>query len=128
MKPKKNNNNLISFICKSQWLLEYVNVITIDGEDSTHNLHAGEVGTFVGFGKTTDVSNTSPVLNEIDDILIITQELCKYTYGLLLHAGEVIYILNLNSGSECCRFHLVFQFEKKNRFVLIQPMEKVLVV
>jgi len=82
--------NIRLYIKRNQYITEYVNTILLEAENTTHNLHAGEEATFTGFGKTTDISNLSPVLNEVDGLLIITNELCALTYGINIYPGTVI--------------------------------------
>ena len=64
--------------------IEYVNVIPLEQENLSPNLHAGEQGTSIGQGQTSDVSYNSRVLMKVD-LEITTNESCDYS-----HPGIVI--------------------------------------
>jgi hypothetical protein len=66
----------------------------LEKSNTTANLHAGEVASISGYGKTSDTSGVSPVLNEVDGVPIITNAVCAQTFGnLVVNAGVVIYII-----------------------------------
>ncbi len=99
---------------------EYVKTILLERENTTHNLHVGEEATLIGFGKTSDVSNVSPVLNEVDGLTIITNEQCAITYGIFTYSGIVI---NLKTTWLNCFTNIV---ESYSRCAPIPQMERVL--
>jgi hypothetical protein len=66
----------------------------LEGKNTTPDHHVGEVASISGYGKTSDTSGVSPVLNEVDNVPIITNAVCADSYGLAVaNAGVVIYII-----------------------------------
>jgi secreted trypsin-like serine protease len=106
--PKWNTNTLegdLAVITLTQPfnLNEFVNKITLEGKDQTVNHHAGEVATISGYGKTSDNGGVSQVLNEIDNVPVITNEVCASAYGIngaaIANAGVIC--LDSNNGGSC---------------------------
>lgn len=93
-------NGKICFLCVSVTVklmivslnvTDYVNIIPLERENFSQNLHAGEEGTIVGWGMTSEISEHTPgVLYEAEGVLIITNENCVQAYGFPLDESIVI--------------------------------------